>query len=178
MHINYYACIYAVHDANGWTPGVIPLPLCFNLWKPLISAVALFSLILKPWGSLGSEAGVKVWLTSNIILIGGKKITVENKLMMQILRTSQLLSICWIIKRYIPKKINYISQEKRRDIFVFAFPILGFLTLCQRGGIHAQAQDSAGGSDTLLAMENSKWCKPKCVHRQAQPQTYPLANNF
>lgn len=72
MHINYYACIYAVHDASSQAPGVIPLPICFNLWKPLISALAPFSQILKPWGRLGSEAGDKGCLIANITLTGEK----------------------------------------------------------------------------------------------------------
>lgn len=97
--------------------------------------------------------------------------------MIQILRTSQMLSICWTIEVY-SEKNNYINHEYRRDIFVFAFLISGFLTLCQRGGIHTQAQDSAGGSDTLLAMDSSKWCKSVWAHLQTQSQTYSLADSF
>lgn len=177
MHVNYYACICAVHDASSQVPGVIPLPICFNLWKPLISAVAPFSQILKPWGRLGSEAGNKGWLTSNVTLTGEKNHSWERTHTADFKDLSDAEYLLNYQEVYSEKK-NYISQEKR-DIFVFAFLTLGFLTLCQRGGIHThQSQHSAGGSDTLLAMENSKWCKPTCAHLQAQPQTYPLADSF
>lgn len=92
--------------------------------------------------------------------------------MMQILRTSQMLSICRTIKRYIQtKKKNYISQEKRRDIFVFAFLTVGFLTLCQRGRIQTHARGSAGG------LEAWTHCWPWTTTSCASPSVHIYKHN-
>lgn len=123
MHINYFDCIYAVHYVSGWALGLTPLPTPFKLWKPSTSAVAAFSQILKPWGSLGSKLGEEGWLTSIVPLTGEKK---KNH-GWEALHDAGFkdLSDAGYLLNYIQKKRNYISRERRRDIIIFALPVPG-----------------------------------------------------